>query len=131
MTQNYPVTQNGEQGAVENTRGGQFFLPAVDIVETEEELLLVADVPGVAPGDVDLRFENDELILQAKRSLPARAGKPLRGEYKEGDFYRLFRVHESIDSTGIAAECAGGVLTVHLPKVEKVKPRKVLVKAAS
>ena len=130
MTQNFPVTQSGSKaaGAVGNTRGSQYILPAVDIVETDTELLLVADLPGVAPAEVDLHFENGELIVQGKRATPNHGGKMLAAEFREGDFYRLFRVHESIDSTRIAAECKGGVLTVHLPKVEKAKPRKVLVK---
>lgn len=48
-------------------------------------------------------------------------------EYGEGDFYRVFTIHESIDSTRITAECKNGVLTVHLPKVEAVRPRQIKV----
>ncbi len=113
---------------VEPTRGSQYFLPSVDIFETDDELTLLADVPGVAPNDVDLHFENGELILQGKVTAGPSHDKLLAGEYQEGDFFRVFRVHESIDSTKIGAECKNGVLTVHLPKVEKARPRKVLVK---
>jgi len=115
---------------VEMTRDNQYFLPQVDIFETDEELVLYADVPGVAPQDVDLHFENGELILQGRVTKPERTGKFLAGEYREGDYYRVFQVHESINSTRITAECNNGVLTVHLPKEERVKPRKVEVKAA-
>ena len=128
-TSNALSQHNGSNAAaVENTRGSQYFVPSVDIFETDEELTLFADVPGVAPNDVDLRFENGELILQGRLTAGQSRGKLLAGEYREGDFYRVFRVHESIDSSKIGAECKNGVLIVHLPKVEKVKPRKVLVK---
>ena len=112
----------------ERTRDHQYFLPRVDIYETDHELVLFADVPGVAPRDVDLRFEKGELILQGRITRQERKGQQLAGEYQEGDFYRVFHVHESIDSTRIEAECSNGVLTVHLPKEERVKPRKVDVK---
>ena len=53
----------------------------------------------------------------------------LLAEYEEGDFYRVFTIHESIDSTRIEAECKNGVLTVHLPKVEAARPRQIAIKA--
>ena len=52
-------------------------------------------------------------------------------EYEEGDFYRVFQIHESIDSARIEAECQNGVLTVHLPKAESAKPKQVTVKATA
>jgi HSP20 family protein len=51
------------------------------------------------------------------------------GEFADGDFYRVFQIHESIDSKHIEAECKNGVLTVHLPKAESVKPKQVTVTA--
>jgi len=133
MTKEQPVTKNvGTESPnnIETTRDEQFFSPRVDIFETDEELVLYADVPGVAPQDVDLRFEKGELILQGRINRSQRKGKPLDLEYAEGNFYRVFRVHESINSAKIEAECSNGVLTVHLPKEERVKPRKVLVKGS-
>ena len=129
MNQTNPVVQNDPKSS-EQTRGSDYFVPAVDIFETDDELTLYADVPGVAPNDVELRFENGELILHGK-GRPRVTGKLLAGEYREGDYYRVFRVHESIDGSRIEAECSNGVLTVHLPKEEKVKPRKVAVKAGN
>lgn len=119
-----------EQGAVESTRGNQYFAPQVDIFETDEELTLFADMPGVASENVDLRFENGELIVQGRVPKRQRQDNVLLNEYHEGDYYRVFQVHESIDSTRIEAECKNGVLTVHLPKQESAKPRKVQVKSA-
>lgn len=116
------------QTVSETTRNGKYFVPQVDIYETEHELVLQADLPGVAPQDVDLRFEQGELILQGRVTPRARAGNLILGEFETGDFYRVFQVHETIDASRIEAECKNGVLTVHLPKAESAKPRQVAVK---
>jgi HSP20 family protein len=112
----------------EATRGGPYFTPRVDIYETDKELTLYADVPGVRPEDVDLRYERGELLLHARVQPSARRGNFVVEEFEEGDFYRAFQIHESIDSTKIEAECKNGVLIVHLPKAESAQPRKVAVR---
>lgn len=125
------AAQKGRVEAVrpEATRGGPHFVPHVDIYETEGELLLLADVPGVRAEDVDMHYERGELMLHARvrRRLPEN-GVMLR-EYEEGDFHRVFSVHESIDASRIEAQCKNGVLTVRLPKMEAVKPRQIKVNA--
>ena len=112
------------------TRGGSRFTPRVDIYETEKELLLQAELPGVQPQDVELRYEKGELSLfgRVQRRHPNKA--LLVQEYEEGDFFRAFNIHESIDASRIQAEHKNGLLTVHLPKVEAVQPRKIAVKSA-
>ena len=102
----------------------------MDIFETDTELLLYADMPGVKPDDVDLRYEKGELHLYGKLPARQRTGSALLGEYDEGDFYRAFSIHESIDASRIEAECKNGVLTVHLPKVAAVQPKQIAVKGA-
>jgi len=119
-------TSTGNQA--EATRGDVYFTPRVDIYETENELTLYADMPGVRSEDVDLRFENGELILHARIQPREPRGKFYLGEYQVGDYYRVFQVHESIDASRIEAECKHGVLTVHLAKSEAVKPRQVKVR---
>ena len=111
----------------EFTRGTVTFTPRVDIIETAEELLLFADVPGVKSEDVDVRFENGELILHGRCNPRGYASNFLLGEYEVGDFYRVFALSESIDAEKIGAELKQGVLTVHLPKAAAVKPRKITV----
>ena len=111
----------------ELTRGTATFTPRVDIIETAEELLLYADLPGVKPDDVDVRFENGELILLGRCHPRYNPAAFLFNEYEVGDFYRVFTLNESIDAEKISAELKQGVLTVHLPKSEAVKPRKVTV----
>jgi len=117
-----------EQTGAESTRGGTFFTPRVDILETEQELTLFADVPGVRPGDVDLRYEQGELLLHARVQPRQPQDNYLLNEYEVGDFYRTFAIHESIDSSKIGAECKNGVLTIHLPKAEAVRPKRISVK---
>src|SRR5579871_5689964 len=102
--------------------------PRVDIVETEDELLLYVDLPGVLPEDVDVRFENGELMLRGRRT-PRTMGRPWLWEYEAGGFHRVFRVAEDIAGDKISAELKNGVMTVHLPKVEAAKPRRIAVKA--
>jgi HSP20 family protein len=113
----------------ELTRSGATYTPRVDIVETPEELLLFADLPGVKQEDLDVRFENGELTLHGKCA-PRHEGRNfLAGEFEVGDFYRVFSLdNQSIDSQRISGELKQGVLTLHLPKSETVKPRRITVK---
>jgi HSP20 family protein len=123
-----PSRQDRAAGRAEPTRGGHTFTPRVDIYETDKELLLFAELPGVRPEDVDLHYEQGELTLHGKvRPRPDRPQYLLQ-EYAEGDFFRAFTIHESIDAGRIEAECKNGVLTVHLPKVEAARPRQINVK---
>jgi len=124
-----PTREHNEVANPQPTRGGLQFMPRVDIFETDKELTLYAEVPGVRSEDVELHYENGELTLHG-RVQRRHAGKPmLAQEYGEGDFYRAFTIHESIDASRIEAECKNGLLTVHLPKVEAVRPRQINVKS--
>jgi len=131
MTENTPMTVKNwlDYQNPEATRNGKYFTPRVDIVETDTELLLSADMPGVAPDDIDLRYENGELVLRGKVAPSEAKGNLVFGEYDVGDFYRVFQVHETIDASKIDAEYKHGVLTVHLPKAEEVKPKQVPIRA--
>ncbi len=114
----------------ERTRSGQSYQPNVDILEKENELLLLADMPGAKPGEIDIRFEDGELTIHAPAAQRQDASTNfLLAEYGVGDFYRTFRVSEQIDGAKISAEYVDGVLRLHLPKVEAVKPRKIEVNA--
>ena len=125
---NTPPKDRAEAAHPEATRGGVHFTPPVDIFETDKELTLYAEVPGVRPEDVDLRYERGELVLHG-RVRPRHGQRPLLlQEYEEGDFYRAFTIHESIDASRIEAECKNGVLVVHLPKVEAARPRQINVR---
>jgi len=129
MADTNAMTNRTETTTKEATRNNKYFAPRVDIFETDSELVLHADMPGVDPKDIDLRYENGELIVQGRAGAPVNHGHLILSEFDEGDYYRAFQIHESIDSTRIGAECKNGVLTVHLPKAESAKPKQVTVKA--
>jgi len=115
---------------VEPTHGGRSYIPNVDILERENELLLVADVPGARADGVNIDYERGCLTLQADvapRQDESRTNFLLQ-EYGVGHYSRTFQVGEGIDAHKITAEIADGVLTVHLPKAERLRPRKIEVK---
>jgi len=118
-----------EVTGAEHTREGFYYRPLVDILERPEELLLLADLPGATPEGIDIHFEDGLLSIHAK--VPARNENVefLLAEFGVGDYFRTFQVNETIDSSKISAEYADGVLTLHLPKTEAAKPRKIAVKA--
>jgi HSP20 family protein len=120
-------SQTGETRP-ERTRGGVFFSPRVDIFENDKELIVYADMPGVRPENVDLHYERGELVLHGHYQAPQRQTNPLSREYEEGDYYRVFQIHESIDSSKIEASCKNGVLLIRLPKAEAARPRQITVK---
>ena len=120
---------DGNVAVAERTRNATTYTPRFDIVETDEELVLFGDLPGVTKDYLDVRFENGELTIAG--NVPPRHAEHefLYGEYGIGDFYRSFTISETIDAEKISAELHNGVLTLHLPKVEAAKPRKIAVKA--
>ncbi len=113
----------------ERTRGGRTYVPAVDILEQGDELLLRADVPGARADDIDIQYERGTLTIAAR---VAPRGDPHRTwvlrEYGVGDFVRTFQVGEGIDAQKISAEVRDGVLTLHLPKAESARTRKITVR---
>lgn len=115
----------------EATRPGAYFQPAVDIFETKDELVLVADMPGVPPDGVDIHLEGDQLSVEGRVKPEEYEGlKPLYVEYGVGGFYRRFTLGEMIDRDAIKAQMKNGVLTLKLPKAERARARRVAVEAA-
>jgi HSP20 family protein len=129
MTTAATLEKETTRSDVQTTRSRRFYRPTVDILELPNELLVVANVPGATSGEIDVHFEDGQLTVRA----PVRERQPegtryLLREYGVGEFFRTFRVSEQIDASRIEAEYADGVLRLHLPKVEAVKPRKIVVK---
>jgi HSP20 family molecular chaperone IbpA len=125
-----PKQEQGSFATIERTRGGLTYSPRIDIWETADELVLFADMPGVSAENLDIQFENRELRILGKVSPRHEGINFLYGEYGVGDFYRTFTIGETIDADKISAELKDGVLTLHLPKTEAVKPRKIEVKSS-
>src|SRR5438445_12232856 len=90
-----------EQMTPERTRGGVSFMPRVDIFENDKELILYADMPGIRPEDVDLRYEQGELVLHGRFRPRQRQGQHLVREYDAGDYHRVFQIDESVDKNRI------------------------------
>jgi len=110
----------------EPTRSRPVYRPLVDIVERSDELLIYADMPGVNPDDVAINFQDGSLTIHGQiKPRQVDDTRYLLNEYGVGDFYRDFRVSEAVDASQISAEYTDGVLIVHLPKVEAVKPRTI------
>lgn len=103
--------------------------PAVDIYETPEEIVLRADLPGVGPGDVDLRIENNTLTLRGERRFLKEATEEdyHRIERSYGTFSRSFQLPGSVDQGGIKAGQKDGVLEVHMPKRPDTRPQQIKV----
>lgn len=102
--------------------------PAVDIYENTEEVLLVADLPGVGNEDVNIRLEKGELSIEGRRRQEVE-GAALASEFRFLDFRRAFTVPQGIQGDSIKAEIKNGVLKVHLPKVAALKPRQIAVQS--
>jgi len=131
MSENTAVQCCNGSAAAECAPARQSFAPRVDIIENETGVLLYADLPGVWPEDVDLRFEQGELTLVGKVQPREAPGRILFGEYEIGDFQRVFQVPDTIDAGKIEAEFKNGVLIVKLPKQEVAKPKQVPIKVQS
>lgn len=115
----------------ETTRPGAYFQPPVDIFEAPDELVLVADVPGVPSDGVNVNLEGDQLTIEARvRPADYEGLKPLHVEYGVGGYFRRFTLGEHIDRENIKAELRNGVLQLRLPKAERAKTRKISVQAA-
>lgn len=117
------VQPNGE-----TTKPDSYFAPHVDIFETEQEVVVLADVPGVAPEGIDLALEENILTIQAQRSPVQYLGRVILEEYETGHYLRRFTLAESIDQERIEAALVNGVLKVRLPKLGPSQPKKITVK---
>ena len=111
---------------------GRPWVPAVDIRETENELIVKADVPGLKFEDIDVRLENGTLTLRGERKFEEAKdeGGWHRVERAYGTFERSFTLPDTVNPEGVKADYKAGTLTVTLPKKEIAKPRQVKVQVS-
>ena len=116
-------------GPAEQTTPGLVFTPAVDIFETEKDITLLADIPGVKADDLTIDLRDNTLTLSANVA-PAESSdeEELVVEYESGSYFRQFTLGELINQDKIDAQLNDGVLRLLLPKVEKATPKKIAVK---
>jgi HSP20 family molecular chaperone IbpA len=120
------VATRGEQ-----IQPGLVFTPPVDIFETDREITMLADMPGVAADGIKIDLQNDVLTLSGDVKPWENAGESdVLVEFEIGKFYRQFTLSEVIDQNKIEAGLENGVLRLNLPKSEKALPRQIAVKTA-
>jgi len=133
MTETKEIQAKGKQEVSvpgEQTKPGPVFTPAVDIFETEKELTLLADLPGVKTDELNIDLRDNVLTLTGDITpWEGAEEEDLLIEYEIGRYFRQFTLSEVIDQEKIDAQLNDGVLRLTLPKVEKTTPRKISVKA--
>jgi len=107
--------------------------PAVDIFETEHELVVKADLPDVKPEDLDIRVENNILTIRGERKFEKKVSedKYLRVERSYGSFSRSFSLANTVNTEAIKADYKDGVLTLSIPKREEAKPKQIRIQVGS
>ena len=115
----------------EHTKPGPVFTPAVDIFENDNELVLLADLPGVGTENLTIDLRDNTLTLTGEIEGNGDSGEnAVVVEYGVGKYYRRFSLSEKIDQEGIDAKLADGILRLTLPKVGRAVPRTITVNAA-
>ena len=119
---------NNQVESFEHTRSAvQAMIPAVDIYETDENLTLIADLPGVANQGLDIQLNKGMLTIKGHVA-SKKEGKLLLQEFSAADYYRQFKLSDRIDAEKITAELDSGVLKLTIPKAEAAKPRKIEIR---
>jgi len=110
-----------------NVRTEKYAAPNVNIFETQEGYVLQAEMPGVSKEGLEITVEGTEITITGRRSPDPVPGEPLFRERHTADYRRVFELDPAIDTSKVSAKINQGVLTVTLPKSERVKPRKITV----
>jgi len=121
------------QGWPGDSNGTTTWIPAADIYESENELVVNLDLPGVDPKTVDVHVENSVLTIRGERSFDEKQNKENfhRVERSYGPFARSFTLSRPVDSDKISANYKAGVLSITLPKAESAKPKRIQIAATA
>jgi HSP20 family protein len=113
----------------ETTTPARVFLPSADIYESDDDLTVILEMPGVEKGNIEVRAEDGVLRVEGRLDLSKYRGlQPLYTEYNIGHYARSFQLSNHIDQSKIGAELKDGVLSLTLPKAAAAKPRTIKVK---
>jgi HSP20 family molecular chaperone IbpA len=116
--------------SAEQIKPGLVFTPNVDIFETDREIIMLADIPGVKAADLTIDLRDDTLTLTGEvKLLNGPEEEDILVEYQVGSYYRQFTLAEVIDQSKIDAALNNGVLRLTMPKLEKAMPRQITIKA--
>lgn len=126
-----PTRSQGETPkSREDTRSQQRYIaPPVDIYETPEALVVLADLPGVSKEDLDVRVDKNLLTIHGTVSHGVH-GDLIYREYELVNYFRQFELTNNVDQSRISAELRHGVLTLSLPKAEEAKPKRIEVRVS-
>ena len=114
----------------ERTRDCQCFVPRADIYEVDDQIVVVADIPGVSEDSIEITLEKNFLTINAYVDPVEHEGYALTwSEYEVGDYQRSFRLSDEIDRNKIEATIKDGVLRLYMPKAGEAQARKISVKA--
>jgi HSP20 family molecular chaperone IbpA len=125
---NTETTTRRDEGHPERMTARNAVAPRVDIYENAEEFLIVVDLPGVARDSLQIDLDKGQLVLRAERKLDTR-GAGVSVEFGTRSYLRTFALPRGIEAEKVAAELKDGVLTLHLPKLPSLKPRRIEVRA--
>jgi len=124
-----PRGESQVSSGTERTKNEPMYSPLVDIYETQEALVLLADLPGVGKDDLHIKLDEEILTIEGVAKASSAPGQRLLSEWDSGAFYRQFALGEAIDRAKIQAKLKDGVLELVLPKAEKAKPKRIEVQA--
>ncbi|MDR2861821.1 MAG: Hsp20/alpha crystallin family protein [Syntrophobacterales bacterium] len=128
MLENKEFQETQSPADLERPQNRKVYLPKVDIYETKDAVILIADMPGVDDKSVNAVLEKNVLSLSGKAELPAFSGYTIvYGEYDGGDYHREFTISDEIDKDNIGATMKNGLFRLVLPKAQKVKAKKITV----
>src|SRR5688572_5431265 len=117
-------------GGTERTRDRPVYVPRVDIIETEDALEILADMPGITRDSVEVTLEQRVLSIRGRADTsPPEGLAPLYLEYEPGDYERAFTLSDAVDPAGIEARVRAGVLHLRLPKAGPTKRQQIEIKA--
>jgi len=121
------TTQQEPRAVANRATRQEFVVPEVNIFETKDGYVLEAEMPGVNKSGLEITLEGNEITIVGLRHTETLPGNALFRESQSYDYRRVFELDPAIDTTKVSAKMDQGVLTLTLPKSEKVKPRKIKV----
>ena len=124
------LTEGFSRGLFREPIAGVF--PLMNVTESKAHYRVRAELPGIKAGDLDITVTGNSLSISGERKIPAEDEKAQyhRREREAGKFSRIITLPSEVDTRGVEAHCADGILTVVLPKAEETKPKQITVKAS-
>ena len=121
------TVQRESQGTTDRAARQEHVAPEVNIFEIKDGYVLEAEMPGVNKAGLEITLEGTEITIVGRRQTEALPGESLFRECPGADYRRVFELDPAIDTSKISAKMEQGILTLTLPKSERVKPRKIAV----